>query len=731
MNSPAASQGRLGLAWPLLLLGVVASVFLLALSWCQPVIDGMHGFRQTQTAISSYWLAHGGEWLAYETPVLGHPWSIPFEFPLYQWIVALLSGDGELPRLEHVGRLVNLAFFFGAAWLVHRIARALTDDARLAAACAGAMLVSPLLLFWSRGFMIESCAVFMAVAFVYAMVRQARNPHWAWLVLACVAAALAAVVKITTFFGFAVVVGAALCARVLAASDGPARRRAFLLLLQAAVVVGFALGMLKLWLAFADARKASTLWGISLSSSYLAPWNFGTLAQRTNPGFWTDVVFGRALRDILGTPWLALPIVVLVAFDRKLRSPGLLMGMGYVAPFLVFTNLHEVHDYYQYANAPFVTTLVGMAVWSAGNVRRGGPLAGMALVACVCASSVYWLANHYVPMVKADSRGKAELQLASALSAAVPADRALVVFGLQWDSTMPYYARRRAMMVPDWLMPDTIPQLLDRDRVLGHVPLGALVVCPNSTGQDPAKADAYAKVIAAYAAGGRHETVAGCDLYIQPSGMPSATDPAVPRGDRPCPANNEAINMDDKTFTTRFLLGCAISGAMLAGCDRGEALPTPDAKVPPAATAPAVAPPGPTQEELRAGLAAVSSRVVETRDAFAKVEPKPDARYFMHPTMDKAAALVLDTAGLKSMRLSPAIGELDANCKSMPDAGVVGFRWQVDDRPAQTLLVDRNYRGTVDVSLEGGKRLTLQADAGNGVMWCDWFSVGVYDVVAN
>ena len=29
--------------------------------------------------------------LAYETPVLGKPWSIPMEFPLYQWTVVVVS----------------------------------------------------------------------------------------------------------------------------------------------------------------------------------------------------------------------------------------------------------------------------------------------------------------------------------------------------------------------------------------------------------------------------------------------------------------------------------------------------------------------------------------------------------------------------------------------------------------------------------------------------------------
>src|SRR5579862_7514545 len=83
--------GPAGLTGPnfweeLVLLSIAAALLvhglaLLALRWSTPVI-GMHAFRQTQTAITSYWMLKGSPWLAYETPVLGPPWSIPFEFPL-------------------------------------------------------------------------------------------------------------------------------------------------------------------------------------------------------------------------------------------------------------------------------------------------------------------------------------------------------------------------------------------------------------------------------------------------------------------------------------------------------------------------------------------------------------------------------------------------------------------------------------------------------------------------
>lgn len=51
-------------------------------------LTGMFYFRETQTALSDYWMTQGGPKLIYETPVTGFPYKIPFEFPLFQWLAA-------------------------------------------------------------------------------------------------------------------------------------------------------------------------------------------------------------------------------------------------------------------------------------------------------------------------------------------------------------------------------------------------------------------------------------------------------------------------------------------------------------------------------------------------------------------------------------------------------------------------------------------------------------------
>src|SRR4051812_33748795 len=151
----AAPKWLVILAWCLAAGAMVHAVYV-ASAWLSiPLLD-QHGFRQTQTALTTYWLMHGGAFLAYETPVVGSPWSIPFEVPFYEGLVAILALAGV--PLDAAGRLVSFAFFLGSLWPI----RMLWKDLRLPPAGLpigfALLLASPEYSFWSRSFLIESSA---------------------------------------------------------------------------------------------------------------------------------------------------------------------------------------------------------------------------------------------------------------------------------------------------------------------------------------------------------------------------------------------------------------------------------------------------------------------------------------------------------------------------------------------------------------------------------------------
>ena len=119
---PLDLQTRLKSQWALVLavaVGAFATWFAFRYAR-QPILE-QDAFRQTLTALTSYWMIEEGWSFSYQTPVVGYPWKLPFEFPLYQSVVALVAWAGQWP-LEPVGRLVSFGFLLGCAWPAAAIA---------------------------------------------------------------------------------------------------------------------------------------------------------------------------------------------------------------------------------------------------------------------------------------------------------------------------------------------------------------------------------------------------------------------------------------------------------------------------------------------------------------------------------------------------------------------------------------------------------------------------------
>ena len=495
-------------------LGLLSLALLLLLSWQLPLLEA-HSFRQTQTAISSYWMAEGGPWLAYQTPVLGAPWSIPFEFPLFQWLALGLANLLPL-NLDQSGRLLSGLFALATLWPLRHAILAVTGDRTLANLASGLLLLSPLVAFWSRAFMIESAAVFLSMSFLALVIEAVRRPRPWVLGALVVAACLAALVKITTFVGFALVAGCFVAvdlARQLRSDASPGAMAALRAGLPAAFAVVAALLVTLLWIGFGDALKQQTLWGHLLGSENLKTWNYGTWQQKISSLLWKDVAFGRAAREIFGHA-LVLPaaILVLAAWGRGLRALGGVLLLGYLAPFFLFANLHIVHNYYQVANAPFALALVACAL--AVPWRRGRAWLGLAATIVVAATMLFGLKRDFLPLLDASRLAQRTPVLAAYARANTAPDEVLLAFGLEWSSEVPYYATRRAMMVIDPTPVEVLRRMrTDPASYAGTHRVGMVIVCANALAARPdAQADYQALIQAATAGLPRHR-VAGCDVF--------------------------------------------------------------------------------------------------------------------------------------------------------------------------------------------------------------------------
>lgn len=420
--------------------------------WTNHISD-KNGFRQAQTAITSYYLVKGGPFLNYETPVLGYPWAVPFEVPLYQWIVAVFHKMSGMP-LEQSGRVMSEVFWAGTLVVIWFLLGQVEVrwDHRLA--IISLLLISSYYIFWTRAFLIETTALFFCTAFLLFVLRWLKNRRPVDYVVGGLLGVIGALVKVTTFPAFAVI---ALCVvaadlyhrtedRTLAGLVRNALRDIVPLL------VLFALPVLcaGLWTRHADAIKWLNPNSRAIMSSVMTEWNFGTLEQRLKADTW--VVFLRdRLREIVGGGAAMGIALVIYILARKRWKVGLLALLGYLTPLLVFTNLFFVHTYYCSANALFLIMFVGFAVITLLEKPAiwAKILGVVALILIANMNDQQYSKTFYDAQKWNDEKIYAT---GEAIRKNTAPDEVMVGFGLDWSPEVPYYAERRALLVAEWMM---------------------------------------------------------------------------------------------------------------------------------------------------------------------------------------------------------------------------------------------------------------------------------------
>ena len=478
--------------WIIFLAGMAFCVAQLAMGFSDPLM-GEYSFRQTQTAISTYWIIKGGPWIAYQTPVLGSPWSIPFEFPLYQWFVAVLAKVMPFLSLDESGRIVSEFFFICLLWPMWRIASHQERGRSLFLISAGLLLLSPIYAFWSCSFMVESLVLFLSMWFIASLIDFLAAPSVYGFAEMVFTAILAASVKITTFVGFSF--AGTLIVLYFMYRDRAAIKNPKQLVKYSATAIAVALSVLALWVwvHYSDSLKSENLIGRFYTGAALKNWNFGTLAQRKSLDLMKVIVM-RAPNEALGS-WRVGAAITLIAAIKMPRSqfPNYLALLGlYVAPFFVFTNLHLVHHYYQYANSIFLVLSAGYLVYTLLPTK---PLMAYAVVALIALSQIYGYWRYFYQDLVLPNR-ELQILLADYLRQNTrPAD-ALVGFGLDWSSEVPYYAERRALLVPDAVSAEALNTIASNPFTFtGGARIGAVIICPNELTGDPKKRSSYARLV--------------------------------------------------------------------------------------------------------------------------------------------------------------------------------------------------------------------------------------------
>ncbi len=402
-------------------------------------------FRQTQTAVSAFFIQREHNFsLAYPTPVLGKPWSIPMEFPLYQWTVVWVS-DGLHVTLTQAGRGVSLACFYltlpALYWLLARLG--LTRSRRLLA--LGLVVTCPLYIIYSRAFLIETMALMFGSWFMLGYVRTVEKRNGWWLALASAAGAGCGLVKVTTFLFF--LAPAFLWTLWWFREDW---RQPVPLRMQALVKRGnwcaltVAIPFLASvwWVRYSDGIKQLSVAGNFLISERLSGYNFGT-GVRFSPDLWQQhwqVLF----HELTSVPVLAGCAVLALVFARRWWALIGLLVVMFFAVQLVFPILYAWHEYYYVASAFTLMLAFGLTLCGVFESRLPR-VAAWALVLVIYGLQAGGFVVHFYPAQKQISNGGSNLTLA--LRSVMAPDEVMVIVGDDWSSMTPYFAQRRAYMI--------------------------------------------------------------------------------------------------------------------------------------------------------------------------------------------------------------------------------------------------------------------------------------------
>lgn len=428
-----------------LLLGM--SLWVMTRAWDASLLDRFQ-FRQTQTALTTYWMRQDGFQLAYPMPVFGPPWSAPMEFPLYQWTVARMA-DATGMSLVSAARLCGIIFFFASLPAVCGLAAIVESNPQRRLLIPAALLTAPVCLFYSRAFMIESCAAAFSVWFLYAYVRSLRTSSWSWTALALATGIVAALVKVTTFVLF----GAPAVFFTLhhgwkllrSGATSPLRDRlqplAVTALIPAIPIAGAAIW----WVHFSDAIKRANPIAEMLTSENLSGWHYGTMAQRWSPEFWKFV--GHQWSTGAVSMWATLPLLFAIFFVAPIyrRAAFASAALFLIGP-LVFTNLFAIHEYYYFPSAFFAAAAAGFALAGLCESNRFSSLAKtIAIAMFVVIQAINFNADYATTLKHLPATPPPMVDI---VAQATAKDDVVLIYGWDWNTLIPYYAERRAILIP-------------------------------------------------------------------------------------------------------------------------------------------------------------------------------------------------------------------------------------------------------------------------------------------
>ncbi|MDR3113107.1 MAG: glycosyltransferase family 39 protein [Endomicrobium sp.] len=417
------------------------------------------GFRQTQTAITvQTYIDEGVSVFKYKTPVLGSPWTVPFEFPAYQISAYVLYKAANIffsLDLNAALRLTNIIYFYACAFFLFLISKRLFSNSAISKTATLIFLLFPFGIYWSSTSSIEFAADFFSLGYVYFFTLFLDKPakeNFKVFFAALLFGTFGYLTKITTIFPYCIFLAFIIVERFRKTKFS---QLSVYIQILALIAVPLIIGIV--WTKWTDHIKIIS--GISaLSSQNLQQWNFGTLHQKLSFENWRFIYDSMKKMGINPAVFCAVLLFIPIFLKRKEEFLRALIAIFCsMAAFLVFFNLYYVHDYYYCAILPFLCMFGGYVLYylisqiqsffNAESVKKT-----IAIFCSLALLSIFLYNDPYIKKTFKDAqyfkeyKGKL-LTLTGYIKTHSRKSDLIMVFDNDWNSEIPYNAQRKAVMV--------------------------------------------------------------------------------------------------------------------------------------------------------------------------------------------------------------------------------------------------------------------------------------------
>lgn len=411
--------------------------------WYQPNLIGCE-FRQTQTAMSALFIQREHNFsLAYPTPVMGAPWSIPLEFPLYQWAVVGLSNATSTPLIQ-AGRTVSLVCFYLTLPALYLLLALLGLGSSQRLLVLAFVLSCPLYIFYAQSFLIENMGWMFGLWFLLGFMRATEQRAGAWWLLAAAAGSGAALVKVTTLAFFllpAVAWGIWLLWRERPSRHQGSRKTWLRIIGQSILSLALPIVMAEVWIRYTDAIKAQSVGGAFLVSSHQRGYIFG-IGVRFSWEYWSQH-FAILFLEIASWPVLTVALAAVIWTRRWWPVTAVLVGCFFAVQ-VVFPILYAWHSYYYITNAFLLMVVIGLAADGLLRSRLPRAVAWSVVFGLLGLQAWTFYRVHYPILTDPHPRDNV---IPRVMRLVTELNDVMVVAGDDWNSIYPFYSERRTLMI--------------------------------------------------------------------------------------------------------------------------------------------------------------------------------------------------------------------------------------------------------------------------------------------